>query len=139
MLRWLVMDDQVRAYWNILRVAPPARVAFVNSAAFTQTAGLRMQDGSWEVPPMPADQFEAKAAWLRYANAPHPATSETPGFIPTGMYQTDLENQIAVMLEKWLNPSDNEDAMSALLRVELAVNALIDRDRRSKGLPPVQR
>ena len=40
MLRWLIAREQAQAYWDVLRVAPPASIAIVNSPALRSTAGL---------------------------------------------------------------------------------------------------
>jgi multiple sugar transport system substrate-binding protein len=139
MLRWLIAPEQAEVYWDKLRVAPPARLSVVQSEAFRSTSGLKRRDGSWEVPPMPPERFQDRAAWILYANTPHPETGEPPGFVPVGPYQTELEEEIGRMLEAWLNPANTESARAVLDRAARNVHAIIDRDRSARGLPGVTR
>lgn len=138
-LRWLVAPEQAAAYWDKLRVAPPARLSVLESASFRSTAGIVRSDGTVEVPPMPQERFKERAAWLAYGTTPHPETGRPPGFIPVGIYQADLELELLRMLESWLNPSNQETAKEVLDRVVSNVHAIIDRDRAARGLPPVSR
>lgn len=138
-LRWLVSKEQALQYWDTLRVAPPARVSLLDSPAFRSTRGLPREGGGWEVPPMTPERYEDRAAWLAYANTPHPMTGRPPGFVPVAPYQTELEREIERMLSSYLNPSSTESARQALDRVAAAVHAIIDRDRAARRLPPVNR
>lgn len=139
MLKWLVSRERGLEYWDTLRVAPPARMSVVTSEEFRTTRGLARADGGWEVPPLTAEHFQDRAAWLAYANAPHPETGRRPGFVPVGSYQSELEKEIERMLSSYLNPSSTQTAQEALDRVAATVHAVIDRDRAAKRLPSVQR
>lgn len=139
LLRWLVSKDQALEYWDTLRVAPPARISLVESESFRSTSGLPRPGGGWEVPPLTADRFQSRAAWLAYANTPHPQTGRPPGFVPVAPYQSELEREIERMLSSYLNPSSQESAQSALDRVAAAVHGVIDRDRAARRLPPARR
>jgi multiple sugar transport system substrate-binding protein len=139
MLLWLTQEEQAQAYWDVLRVAPPASLRVVNAPAFRSTSGLRNADGSWEIPPMSEAAFADKAAWLRYAIEPHALTGEPPGFVPVGPYQTELETLVTEMLEDWLSRSNSDEPGAVLERVVSRVHAIIDRDRAAKGLAKVER
>jgi len=140
MIRWLVSDEQAAAYWDALRVAPPANLRVVNSDAFKQTAGIPKESGKgYEVPPMAASLYPDRAAWLRYAVNPIPGTDLAPGFIPTSLYQRKLEDEIMAMLQVFLRSPATVSAQQVLDDAARAVHQHIDRDRASKGLPPVDR
>lgn len=139
LLRWLVAQEQARAYWDVLRVAPPASISIVNSPAFRSTAGLMDEKGQWVVPPMTEEMFADRAQWTLYANTPDPETGEPPGFVPVGLYQSELEVEILGMLESWLSRSNTDDASDVLGRVVRRMHSIIDRDRAAKGLGAVQR
>ena len=139
MLRWLVAQEQAQAYWDVLRVAPPASIALVNSPAFRSTPGLRDKDGGWEIPPMTEEMFADRARWILFANTPDPTTGASPGFVPVGLFQSELEAEIVGMLESWLSRSNTDDASDVLGRVVRRVHSIIDRDRAAKGLDAVQR
>ncbi len=138
MIRYLTDEPQALAYWDMLRVAPPANLAALASPEFRSPRGTRRDDGTVEVPPMPADRFDCRGAWLLYANTPD-TTGRTPGFVPTGPYQTELEEEIQRMLNRYLNPDNREAAQGVLTEAVRNVHAVIDRDRAARGLPPVQR
>jgi multiple sugar transport system substrate-binding protein len=139
MIRWLVSPEQAAAYWDVLRVAPPARMSVLDSPAFRSTRGISGRGGAWIVPPMPEGRFADRAAWLLYANRPHPMIGRPPGFVPVNPYQTELEDEIQRMLEAYLNPTSTLAAQDALVRVARNMQALIDRDREARGLPPARR
>jgi multiple sugar transport system substrate-binding protein len=141
MLRWLVSPPQAIRYWDTLRVAPPANVAVVNSEAFKSTRGIPREGepGKFEVPPMPRELFADRGAWLLHAFAPDPVTGVPPGFVPTGLYQRALEDEIARMLREYLESPRGPSAQDALDRAARNVHQVIDRDRAAAGLPPVAR
>lgn len=143
MLRWLIEEPQALTYWDTLRVSPPANLAAINSAAFRQTSGILKDPESpsrgYEVLPMPPGLFRDRAAWLLYANTPHPQTGGPPGFVPVGPYQTELEEEIQRMLNEYLNAGSKATAHEVLGRVVRNTHALIDRDRAARGLPPAPR
>lgn len=139
MIRWLTDMPRHLEYWDVLRVAPPASLSAQRSEGFRSTSGLARPGGGWEVPPMPASAFADRAAWLLYANEPHPETGAPPGFVPVSPYQTELEEEITRMLNEYLNPASRLEAKAALEGVVRHVHAVIDRDRRARGLPPAAR
>lgn len=140
MVRWLVSPAQALAYWDVLRVAPPADVRIVESPAFRRAGGVPGREpGTFEVPPMSPETFEARAAWLEFGLRPHPETGQSPGFVPTAKYQRVLEDAIASMLNTYLSDPEGSDPRALLAQVERDVHAVIDRDRAAKGLTPVAR
>lgn len=140
MIRWLVGEEQAHAYWDTLRVAPPAHLGVVNSPRFEETRGVPKENGTgYEVPPMPRSLYPERAEWLRYAVNPLPETGEAPGFIPTSLYQRKLEDEIMAMFQSFLRSPDAVDPQAALDAVARAVHSHIDQDRAAKGLPPVDR
>ena len=139
MLRWLIAQEQAQAYWDALRVAPPASTRIMNSPAFRSTRGLKDRDGEYILPPMSEEAFADRAEWLLHANQPDRETGKPPGFVPVGLYQTELEERILEMLEAWLSPTSTHEAHEALARVVSRLHAVIDRDRVSKRLPRVIR
>lgn len=140
MVRWLVQPEQAIRYWDTLRVAPPANTDVIASPGFRSTTGIPHPDdpGRHLVPPMPEDKYDAYAAWLSYGTTPGP-DGEPPAFIPASLYQRELEQEIFSMLQAILRHPTEPDARAALDRVASAVHGFIDRDRSSKGLPPVDR
>lgn len=141
MIRWLVSEEQAAAYWDTLRVAPPAHMAVINSKRFQTTRGIPKAgaDGEYEVQPMPAERYQDRAAWLEYAMSPHPETGKAPGFVPTSLYQRKLEDEIRVVLNDYLRDPANVDPQTVLDTAAKAIHAEIDRDRAAKGLEPVAR
>jgi multiple sugar transport system substrate-binding protein len=144
-LKWLISKEQAAAYWDTLRVAPPANLAVLNSPEFRSTRGVPKLDasgkptGRYEVPPMREDKFQDRAAWLLYATRPDPKTGVVPGFVPVHPYQRELENEITAMLTEFLQETNQDTPESALRRVVQRVHSIIDRDRAAKGLPAVSR
>lgn len=140
MIRWLVSDDQADAYWDTLRVAPPANLDVVNSDRFRQTDGVPKPGGrGYDVPPMPPERYGDRAAWLRYAMNPLPESGRAPGFIPTSLYQRKLEDEIMAMLLVFLRAPDSVSPQQVLDNAVREIHGQIDRDRAAKGLPPVDR
>lgn len=140
MIRWLVSDEQALRYWDTLRVAPPANLNVLNSTRFEETHGIPSSTGEgYEVPPMPRERYKDRAAWLRYGMNPRPDTGQTPGFIPTSLYQRVLEDEIGRMLKEFLRSPDTLDPQTVLDEVARNVHSAIDRDRAARGLPPVKR
>ncbi len=142
-LRWLVAEDQSALYWDTLRVAPPADLRVFHSPAFRQTRGVPIDPDDlsrgYDVPPMPAEDFDDKARWLLYGVTPHPETGQPPGFIISNLYLGELYDEIARMLTEFLKP-DSQIAPETALRLAVQrVHAVIDRDRASRGLPTVER
>jgi hypothetical protein len=88
---------------------------------------------------MPRENFEKRAAWLRYAVTPDPATGRVPGFVPVNAYESELEVEIQSMLNEYLRPESAVDAKTSLSAVVARIHQIIDRDRAAKGLRPAQR
>ena len=128
MVRYLTSREQSLKYWDALRVAPPARMSAINSDFFTRTAGITLKDGTVKAPAMPPQRFAARAAWLRYALAPDPATGLPRGFVPVAPRQRDLEDRIM-------------QAMIRTVRGEMTARAALDDaanhvNARQAGYPP---
>ncbi len=132
MIRWLIDQPQALQYWDTLRVAPPANLAAMRSPAFRLTHGILKDPADpakgYEVAPMPADRFEDRAAWLLYGVTPDPVTGKPPAFVPVGRYESELEEEIARMLNEYLNPASTLSAQQALDRAARNVQGIIDRD-----------
>lgn len=146
MIHWLVLEQQMAAYWDALRVAPPANLKVLNSDAFRETSGMAKRDGSgniiegeYDVPPMPREEFEDRAAWLLHAWTPDPQTGETPSFVIAGRYQTLLQNELKTALETFLSDPAEIDPQKLLDDVARRVHQQIDRERIADGLPAVRR
>ena len=146
MIRWLMTEQQAAAYWQTLRVAPPANTNVMASEAFRATTGIPKLDergepipGEYEVPPMPRDKYEDYAAWLRFAWQEDQSSGVVPGFTMAARYQKRLDAEIVQLLATWLrNPADHDPA--ALLRAAAArVHEEIDLDLRARGLEPPTR
>lgn len=143
LLRWLLADEQAAAYWDTLRVAPPANLAVLASDAMRSTAGVLKVPGDpsagYDVPPMPESLYPARAAWIAEAFRVDPATGAAPGFLPAHEFQYDLNAEIDAMLRDYLAPGSKKDAAESLRGVVRSVHGLIDRTRAARGEPPVQR
>lgn len=143
MLRWLVQDEQAAAYWDTLRVAPPANLAVLASPAFHATAGVLKVPGDpasgYEVPPMRPEEFNAKAAWITDAFTQDPREGRAPGFLWVSEFQFDLYNEIDRTLREFLRPGSPLSEREVLASAARSLNSLIDRTRASRGLPPVRR
>lgn len=142
MIRWLTDYEQALAYWQILRVAPPAHLGVVNSEAFKETTGVPdpVRAGRYLVPPMPRERYEDRAAWMAYAVTPREDLGgRAPGFVPAGPYQSKLEMEIQAMLPAYLGDPARREAREALRQVAQAVHDQIDRDRIAARLPRVER
>lgn len=140
MVKWLVSTEQSLLYWDTLRVAPAAQFSVINSPDFSQTRGVVRQIRGKErivVPPMPAERFDERAAWLRDAITPDPQTGETPAFMVVAKYERDLEWRLAAALVQAVRGERTpREALDAAAR---DIHATIDRDRKARGLPPVER
>jgi hypothetical protein len=91
---------------------------------------------------MPAENFDPRAAWILAQLLPDPETGEARATIPATLYQTYLERQLGEMFRDHIREADRatpELARERLERVARAVHAHIDRNRRARGLPPVDR
>ncbi len=143
MLRWLVAREQALQYWDTLRVAPPAHLGALKSEDFKETRGVLKDPADpsrgYEVPPMARAEYEDKAAWILYANTPHPETGRPPGFVPVHPLQADLELELQRMLTEFLRPEATITAEEALGRVVRNMHTLIDNDRRARGMAAVAR
>lgn len=147
MIHWLVEDAQAQAYWDTLRVAPPANLSVLNSAAFRSTAGLRNPEdpAKFLIQPMPEAKFADRAAWMLDTWRVDPETGGAPGWIATGLYQDKLQTELQAMLQEYLrNPgtvggASGVDPATALSRVARAVHGHIDAERKAKGLPEIER
>ena len=139
MIGYLTDTPQALAYWDMLRVAPPASSQAMLAPEFRSTRGVRDADGTVVVPAMTPELYEKRAAWLLYGVEGQEGKEPPPSFIPTGPYQTELEEEIQRMLNRYLNPDNQETAREVLSEVVRNVHAVIDRDRVARGLPPVQR
>ncbi len=134
MIKWLLNDEQAAAYWDTLRVAPPAHLAVVNSPAFTSTRGVPRDphepSQGFDVPPMSPDDFDAKAAWLRFGNTPDPATGRAPAFVHAHPFAADLQDEITRMLNEYLRPGSTLNSQDALDRVVASIHSLMARGAR---------
>lgn len=144
MIRWLVQEPQALAYWDTLRVAPPAHTGVIASEGFRSTSGIPApgRPGEYLVPPMPVENFDRHAAWILTQLLPDPETGEARATIPATLYQTYLERQLGEMFRDHIREAERatpELARERLERVARAVHAHIDRDRSARGLPPVDR
>ncbi|XAL98029.1 sugar ABC transporter substrate-binding protein [Phycisphaeraceae bacterium D3-23] len=146
MLRWLVEEEQAAAYWDTLRVAPPANIAVLASPGFQETAGIAKRDdaglpipGQWEVTPLRREDYADRAAWLTHAWQPHPQTGEPPAYVITGRYQQQLQAELQVALETFLADPADADPQELLDRVARRTHEQIDRERSARGLPGVDR
>lgn len=131
MVRWLTAPDQAIQYWDTLRVAPPASLSAMHSDAFKSTRGI-LKDADdpskgYEVAPMPAEKFNSRAAWLLYGVTPDPRTGKPPAFVPVGIYQTELEEEINRMLNEFLNERSTQSAEEAVARAARNVNGVMQR------------
>jgi len=141
MLRWLVSPEQALRYWDTLRVAPPANTTVIMSPAFRSTHGIPRpgRPGAFDVPPMSESLFADRAAWILEAFRPDPATGVAPAFVPTGLYQRALEDEMARMLREYLESPTGPSAQEALDKAARNVHQVIDRDRAAGRLAPVSR
>jgi ABC-type glycerol-3-phosphate transport system substrate-binding protein len=141
MISWLTTPEQALQYWDTLRVALPASISAVGSASFRSTRGIprASEPGVFDVPPMPEGRFKGRAEWLLAAYTPDPETGKAPGFVPVGLYQRPLEEEINRMLQDYLAPGSTLSAAEALRRVARNVHQVIDRDRAARGLTAVER
>lgn len=147
MLHWLVQEPQADAYWDMLRVAPPANLKVLASAEFRSTKGLRdpADPSKFLIQPMPESKFPDRAAWMLDTWREDPQTGQAPGWIATGLYQDKLQTELQAMLQEYLrNPgtvggNDGVDPQVALSRVARAVHSHIDAERTAKGLPKIER
>ena len=81
MIRWMTSREQSLRYWDMLRVAPPARLSVIRSDAFRETRGIVDDDGRVLAPALPRSRWEDRGAWLLAAITPDPATGAMPGFV----------------------------------------------------------
>ena len=126
MIRWMSNREQSLRYWKALRVAPPARMSVIRSAEFAAadpTAGTTHD----------------RTSWLEHAITVDPATGRRPGFVPVGPYQKDLEDKIMAMLLRAVSRGRDESLADLLDQAASAVHGIIDRDRRARRLPPIER
>ncbi len=139
MVRWMTDFEQSIRYWDALRVAPPARLSVVHSGAFRSTEGLTDQDGTVLTPSMPPERWNDRGAWLLFTITPDPQTGEMPGFVPVAPYQAELESRINALLNRAVTADRRESLRLLLDDAAASVHRTIDRDRRARGLPPVNR
>ncbi|MBX3323088.1 MAG: extracellular solute-binding protein [Phycisphaeraceae bacterium] len=147
MISWLVEDAQAEAYWDRLRVAPPANLNVLHSSAYRSTRGLESETrpGTYEIQPMPESKFEDRAAWTLYTWEIDEQIGRAPGWIATGLYQDKLQSEIHSLLQEYLRQpgtvggGNGVDPQVVLRRAASAVHAHIDADRAAKGLPPAKR
>lgn len=144
MVRWLVQEEQMRAYWDVLRVAPPAHLGVIGSPEFRSASGVPdpARPGQWLVPPMPESRFDDRAAWMLKALLPGEDGEPAPATVPASLYQSRLEIELRRTLMEHLeraSTSGPEQARRRLRAVAGAMHREIDADRRARGLPPVDR
>lgn len=142
LMAWRMIKDMTSregslTYWNALRVAPPARLSIINSDEFRSTDGIIDSVTGERRANMPAGRYDDRAAWLSYAITPHPETGERPGFVAVAPYQTELERLIGQALVEVVR--GDKTPKQALDDAVASMHAIIDRDRRLRGQPPVQR
>lgn len=139
MIRWMTDFEQSLRYWDMLRVAPPARLSVIRSPQFRQTSRIVGEDGRVLAPGMPRQRWEDRGAWLLAAITIDPETGEMPGFVPVAPYQKDLEDKINAMLSRAIAPGRTRPLPDLLRETAHDVHRIIDRDRRARGLAPVRR
>jgi ABC-type glycerol-3-phosphate transport system substrate-binding protein len=133
MVRWLVSEARAIEYWDTLRLAPPAHLGAMNSAAFRSTRGiLRNPDDAsegFEVAPMPAERFADRAAWLLHGVTPDARTGRPPAFVPVHRHQAELEQVMGRMLNEFLSEESRLTPEDALRRAAAEIRGVMDRDR----------
>jgi ABC-type glycerol-3-phosphate transport system substrate-binding protein len=138
MLRYLIAQEQAIEYWDTLRVAPPANLAAMQSDGFKQTHGILKDPADpakgYQIAPMPREKFEDRAAWLVYGVTPGP-DGTPPAFVPVGPFQTELEEEIARMLNEYLKPGSNIDAHHAVEQAAKNVRGVMSRAKMGKDEP----
>ncbi len=139
MIRWMTSFEQSLRYWDMLRVAPPARISVIESEEFRETKRYLGEDGRVLASGMPREDWDDIGAWLLTAITPDPATGEAPGFIPVAPYQKDLEDKINSLLSRAIAPHRNQSLEELLREATDEVHRIIDRDRRARGMPAVVR
>ncbi len=147
MIRWMTNREQSLRYWDTLRVAPPARLSVIASSEFRSTPGITdPATGDVLVPPMPGERFERRARWLLDGLVPDPGdpaggvpARPAPAFLEAAPYQPDLDRAVRRMLARAVSPSRTETSAELLAEAAAQVHAVIDRDRATRGLPPVDR
>ncbi len=131
LMRWLVRDEQAAAYWDVLRVAPPANLAVLRSPAFRSTRGVARDPDDpargYDVMPMAEADYEAKAAWLLHGVTPDPATGEAPGFLVSHPFMGDAYDEIGRMLGEFLKPDSRETAREALDKAVARIHEIMRR------------
>jgi ABC-type glycerol-3-phosphate transport system substrate-binding protein len=133
MIKWMTDQEQSLAYWDLLRVAPPARLSVLHSPEFRATPGLVDADGREWVRPMAREQFDDRAAWLIAGVTPG-VDGVAPVFVPVGPYQRDLEEAIDAMLKRAMEPGRRASLEELLSSAANSVAQIIDRDRRARGM-----
>lgn len=139
MIRWMTDFEQALRYWDMLRVAPPASRRVIESEEFRATSGLVGDGGEVIIPAMPREKWKECGEWLLYGIRLHPMTGEAPAFVPVAPYQADLEDKIGTMLSRAVAPTRSQSLEDLLREAADAVHAIIDRDRRARGLSVVDR
>jgi ABC-type glycerol-3-phosphate transport system substrate-binding protein len=139
MIQWMTNREQSLRYWKTLRVAPPARVSVIRSDEFRETPRIVDENGELIATGMPRSEWDDRGKWLLTAITPDPATGEIPGFVPVGPYQKDLEDKINGMLSRAISPNRAQSPAELLRETADEVHRIIDRDRRARGLPPIDR
>ncbi len=127
------------AIHRTVNLAPPANLSVLRSDAFRETDRIVGEDGEVLAPGMPREMWEDRGAWLLTAITPDPRTGEMPGFVPVAPYQKDLEDKINSMLSRAIAPNRERPLEEILRETAEEVHRIIDRDRRARGLPAVER
>jgi ABC-type glycerol-3-phosphate transport system substrate-binding protein len=135
MFRYLIAPEQAIEYWDTLRVAPPANLAAMQSEGFKQTRGV-LKDADdpskgYEIAPMQREKFEDRAAWLVHGVTPGP-DGKPPAFVPVGPFQTELEEEIARMLNEYLKEGSKLEAHEAIRRAADNVRGVMSRAKMGK-------
>ncbi len=130
-IRYLVSDEAAAAYWDALRVAPPANLSFIASEEFRSANGIRATDGSrgFDVPPLEVRDFGDKVAWLRAAYEIDPATGREPAFIHAHRFAADLQDSITRMLVEYLKEGSALSERAALADAARHMRHVMDRAR----------
>jgi len=139
MIRWMTSPEQALRYWDSLRVAPPANISVVTGADFRETSGIRDAEGTVLSPGMEEAKFDDRAAWLRYAMQPHPETGLLPMYMNSTRYEPEVSVPLWRALTDALGPQRDRPAEELLARACGEIEAVIDRDRRARGLPDTTR
>jgi multiple sugar transport system substrate-binding protein len=129
-IKFLISKESNEKYWDVLWVAPPARLSAVFANSFRDTGGITDQ-GKVLIPPLKREEFEEKAAWM--------LENLRQGCVHIdqyGLYSPDLNRHLDIAIQKVMLPGSKVSPQEALDQCVKEVHQTIDRERRLKGLSP---